>query len=137
MSNRFTLIFTAAPGHIDALGHVNNAVWVRWMEEIATAHWQAAASTEHQAAYGWVVTRHEIDYRGNIGLGESVLAETFIDSSPSGARFDRRVDFRNAAGKVIVSARTTWAMIDLASGRLMRVPADVAAPFTPDEGWRG
>ena len=137
MTNRFTLAFTAAPEHIDAMGHVNNAVWVRWMEDIATAHWQAAALPQHQAAYGWVVTRHEIDYRGNITLGESVLAETFIDTSPSGARFDRRVDFHNAAGKVIVSARTTWAMIDLASGRLIRVPAEVAAPFAPDGGWQG
>jgi acyl-CoA thioester hydrolase len=35
------------------------------------------------------------------------------------------------AGKVIVSANTTWAMLDRASGRLMRVPAEVAAPFLP------
>jgi acyl-CoA thioester hydrolase len=39
------------------------------------------------------------------------------------------VEFRNPAGKVIVSARSTWAMLDRASGRVMRVPAEVAAPF--------
>lgn len=126
---RFTLAFTARPEDIDVLDHVNNAVWVRWMEAIATAHWEAVAPAEHQAAYAWVVTRHEIDYRGNIRLGESVTAETFIPAGPSGARFERRVDFRNAAGKVIVSARTSWAMVDRATGRLLRVPADVAAPF--------
>lgn len=129
MSGRFTLTFTAAPGDIDVMGHVNNAVWVQWMEAIATAHWEAVAPPGHQVAYAWVVTRHEIDYRGNIAEGESVTAETFIPGPPSGARFDRRVDFRNAAGKVIVSARTTWAMIEIASGRLMRVPPEVAAPF--------
>ncbi|WP_067734529.1 acyl-CoA thioesterase [Novosphingobium naphthalenivorans] len=132
MSNRFTLTFTARPGDIDVMGHVNNAVWVQWMEAIATAHWEAYALPEQQAKYAWVVTRHEIDYRGNIREGESVTAETFIPDGPHGARFDRRVDFRNAAGKVIVSARTTWAMIDIASGRLMRVPEDVAARFTGD-----
>jgi acyl-CoA thioester hydrolase len=79
------------------------------------------------------VTRHEIDCRGNIGEGESVTAETFIPEGPSGAKFDRRVDFRNPAGKVIVSARTTWAMIDRASGRILRVPAAVAAPFLPGQ----
>ncbi len=129
MSNGFTLTLTARPEHIDVMGHVNNAVWVQWMEAIATAHWEAVASPEHQAAYAWVVTRHEIDYRGNIREGESVVAETFIPDGPSGAKFDRRVDFRNAAGKVIVSARTTWVMIDLASGRPMRVSPEVAAPF--------
>ncbi|HEY6870014.1 MAG TPA: acyl-CoA thioesterase [Novosphingobium sp.] len=129
----FTRPFTATRDHIDELGHVNNAVWVQWMEAIATAHWEAIAPPEHVASYAWVVTRHEIDYRGNISEGESVTAETFIPEGPSGARFDRRVDFRNAAGKVIVSARTTWAMIERASGRLMRVPPEVAAPFMPRE----
>lgn len=127
--NSFILTFTAQPQHIDVMGHVNNAVWVQWMEAIATAHWEAAAAPEHVAAYAWVVTRHEIDYRGNIVAGESVTAETTIPEGPSGARFDRLVEFRNAAGKAIVSARSTWAMIDLATGRIMRVPAEVAAPF--------
>ena len=127
--NRHELTFTALPEHIDVMGHVNNAVWVQWMEATATAHWEADAAPEHVAAYAWVVTRHEIDYRGNIAAGESVTAETFIPEGPSGARFDRRVDFRNRAGKVIVSARSTWAMVDRATGRVLRVPAEVAAPF--------
>lgn len=129
--SRFSLTFTAGPEHIDVMGHVNNAVWVQWMEAIATAHWEAVALPEHRARYAWVVVRHEIDYRGNIREGESVTAETFIPAGPSGARFDRRVDFRNAAEKVIVSARTSWAMIEIASGRLQRVPAEVAARFGP------
>ena len=125
----FSLTFAALPEHIDELGHVNNAVWVQWMEAIATAHWEAVALPEHRAAYAWVVTRHEIDYRGNVSAGEQVTAHTFIPEGPIGARFDRRVDFRNAEGKVIVSARTTWAMIEIASGRIKRVPREVAAPF--------
>lgn len=129
MSNRHALTFTAGPEHIDELGHVNNTVWLQWVQDIATSHWSAVASAEHQAAYAWVVTRHEIDYRGNIALGESVQAETFIPEPPTGARFNRRVDFRNAGGKVIVSAMNTWAIIDRASGRILRVPKDVAAPF--------
>jgi acyl-CoA thioester hydrolase len=129
--NRHTLTFTARPEHIDELGHVNNAVWLQWVQDIAVAHWDTVASAQHKAAYIWVVTRHEIDYRGNIGAGESVTAETFIPEPPSGARFDRRVDFTNAAGKVIVSAKTTWAIIDRASGRILRVPKEVAAPFLP------
>lgn len=129
--NRFTLTFTAEPRHIDVMGHVNNAVWVQWMEAIATAHWEADAAPDHVAAYAWVVTRHEIDYRGNIAVDESVVAETTIPEGPSGARFDRVVEFRNSAGKAIVTARSTWAMIDLASGRIMRVPPEVAARFAP------
>ncbi len=125
----FTRIFTAQPDDIDELGHVNNAVWVQWIQDMATSHWQAVVAPEHIDAYFWVVTRHEIDYRGNVGPGESVTANTWIESEPKGAQFDRRVDFVDAAGKVIVRANTTWAMIDKATGRLVRVRPEVSAPF--------
>jgi acyl-CoA thioester hydrolase len=129
LAEYFSKIFTASPSDIDELGHVNNAVWVQWIQEMATAHWQAVADPAHIAAYIWVVTRHEIDYRGNIGPGESVTARTWIESLPKGAQFDRRVDFVSQAGKVIVRANTSWAMIDRVSGRLARVRPEIAAPF--------
>jgi acyl-CoA thioester hydrolase len=125
----FTLAFTAQPADIDALGHVNNAVWVRWIQDLATAHWQAVAQAEHVAAYIWVVTRHEIDYRGNVGIGDTVTGETWVPGKPHGARFDRHVRFTGADGKVKVEAVTTWALIDRASGRLARVRDAIAAPF--------
>ena len=125
----FTRTITPAPDDIDELGHVNNAVWVRWIQDMATAHWSAVARPEDQAAYFWVVVRHEIDYLGNIGPGEAVTARTWISDLPKGARFDRNVEFTDAAGKVIVRAKTTWAMIDRASGRIARVRAEIAAPF--------
>ena len=124
-----TLAFTAEPAHIDRMGHVNNAVWVQWMEALATAHWEAVAAPEHQAAYAWLVVRHEIDYRGNIREGDQAVGSTWVSSPPEGARFERSYEFRNPAGKLLVAARTQWAMLDLASGRIMRVPAEVAAPF--------
>ena len=129
MPTPFEMTFTARPDDIDIMGHVNNAVWVRWMEEIATAHWHARAKAQDIARYVWVVTRHEIDYKGNVGPGETVTARTFVPDPPRGARFDRRVDFYGADGALRVSARTTWAMIDQATGRLSRIPAELAAPF--------
>ena len=131
MGSTYTMTFTARPEHIDANGHVNNAVWVQWMEELATAHWMADAHPAHVESYAWVVTRHEIDYRGNIAEGESVTGETEIRDAPKGARFDRYMRFADAAGKPVVQAKTTWAMVDRGSGRLLRVPAEVSAPFLP------
>jgi acyl-CoA thioester hydrolase len=125
----FQRAFTAAPGDIDELGHVNNAVWVRWIQELAVAHWEAVAPPEHQAAYVWVVTRHEIDYRGNVAAGEVVAGETWVPDSPRGARFDRRVRFTGSDGRVRVEAVTTWALLDRASGRLLRIRPEVAGPF--------
>lgn len=125
----FTLSFTPAPADIDELGHVNNAVWVRWLQDVATAHWFATADPAHVDAYLWVVVRHEIDYLGNVGPNDSVTARTWIAEPPKGARFDRHVEFSGPDGKVKVRAKTTWAIVDRASGRVLRVPKEVAAPF--------
>ncbi|ANC86663.1 thioesterase [Sphingomonas sp. NIC1] len=129
MSARFTMTITAAAEDIDELGHVNNAVWVRWIQDIAVAHWDAVAPAEHRETMIWVVTRHEIDYRGNVVAGETVTGETWVPEPPKGARFDRHVRFIGADGKVKVEAVTTWALLERATGRLMRVRPEVAAPF--------
>lgn len=130
---QFNMRFTAQAADIDELGHVNNTVWLRWVQDIATAHWRAVAPAQHQRDYIWVVTRHEIDYRGNIGPGEEVEASTFIPDPPRGARFDRVVEFRRLpGGPAVVAARSTWALIERASGRLARVRAEIAAPFRAD-----
>lgn len=125
----FARAFTAAPGDIDELGHVNNAVWVRWIQQIAVGHWEAVAPAEHREAHIWVVTRHEVDYRGNIGEGETVRGETWVLGRPKGARFDRAVRFTGADGRVKVEAVSTWALLDRATGKLLRVRDDIAAPF--------
>ena len=129
MSAAYSRNFTAETLHIDELGHVNNTVWLQWVQDIATEHWNAVAAPEHRDRFVWVVTRHEIDYRGNVGEGERVEATTYIPDPPKGARFDRCVDFRDESGKVIVTARSTWAMLERASGRLVRIRPEVAAPF--------
>lgn len=128
-SARFSQTFTALPDHIDELGHVNNTVWVGWVQELATAHWDAAARAEDHASLFWVVIRHEIDYRGNIVAGDCVTGETWIPDPPKGAKSDRLVEFRDSAGKVLVSARTTWAMLDKETQRLVRVRPEVMEPF--------
>ena len=129
MSNSHTKTFLAGPDTIDKLGHVNNAVWVRWVQDIATEHWQGVADQAAVESYVWMVTRHEIDYRGNVGPGEDVVATTWIPGTPKGARFDRCVDFHDASGRLLVAVRSTWAMIDRATGRPQRIRPEIAAPF--------
>jgi len=125
----FERTITATEADIDELGHVNNAVWVRWIQDIATAHWYATAPLEHRDAYIWVVVRHEIDYLRAVLPGETVTGRTWVGEAPRGARFDRHVEFTGADGKPRVRAKTTWAVLDKATGRPLRVPAEVAAAF--------
>ena len=129
----FEMTFTAAPEHIDELGHVNNAVWVCWMEEVAVTHWRTVASREHNDSYIWVVVRHEIDYLRAVLEGERITARTWAGDEPKGAKFDRHIEFTGEDGKVRVRSRTDWAIIDKASGHPIRVPPEVVAPFVTPE----
>lgn len=123
------MALTAAPEDIDELGHVNNAVWVQWIQQVAVAHWDSVAQAEHKEAYFWVVVRHEIDYLRPAHAGDRITARTWVADAPQGARFDRFVEFTGPDGKTCVRSRTQWAIIDKALGRPIRVPADVVAPF--------
>ena len=121
--------FTAAPEHIDELGHVNNAVWVQWIQTLATDHWYALADPADAECYIWVVTRHEIDYLRPLLVGETAHGRTWVGDEPRGARFDRLMEFTGADGKTLLKARTTWAIIDKASGRPIRVPPAIVGRF--------
>jgi len=125
----FTLDLVATPDTIDELGHVNNAVWVQWIQQVATAHWDAAAPQARQDASIWVVVRHEIDYLRALGPGGRVTARTWVADAPQGAKFDRYMEFTGEDGRVHVRARTVWALLDRASGRPLRVTGAVVAPF--------
>jgi len=128
----FTHRIVAPADAIDELGHVNNAVWVQWIQEVALAHWYSVADPKHQDDYIWVVVRHEIDYLRAAFEGDALTGRTWVGEAPKGARFDRHMEFVGEDGKVRVRATTQWAIIDKASGRPIRVPAEVVAPFMND-----
>ncbi len=119
---------TAEPADIDELGHVNNTVYLRWVQEVATAHWRAVARPADAARYVWVVSRHEIDYLRATVAGETITLTTWV-GTPRGARFDRHVEITGADGRLRARALTVWALIDTATGKAIRVPAELAAPF--------
>ncbi len=124
----FEMPLTALPEHIDILGHVNNAVWIQWMEKVAIAHWEAVAAAEHQEAYFWVVVRHEVDYLRPAHDGDRIVARTWAEPA-HGAKSVRVMEFLGNDGRPCVKSRTQWAIIDKGAGRPIRVPPEVIAPF--------
>ena len=127
----YSALITARPEDIDENGHVNNAVWVQWIERIATAHWRDAGDPAHVDAYLWVITRHEIDYLKALLEGQTVEARTWAERQPRRTRTIRHMEFTGADGTVNVRSRTEWVMIDRVSGRPLRIPDAVIAPFLP------
>ena len=114
---------------IDALGHVNNTVYIRWVQQAAIAHWQALATDDMQKDIVWMVLRHEIDYRSAARAGDSIILKTWIGSA-EGLRFDRHTEILNADRKLLAQARTVWCPIDPQSGRPKKVTAEVRKMFS-------
>jgi acyl-CoA thioester hydrolase len=124
----YELAFTPEPAHIDANGHVNNVVYLAWAQDLAIAHWSAAASAADRTRWGWVVLRHEVDYRRPLKLGEAALGRTWVDEAPEGPRFARFCRIDGPQG-MCAQVRTVWCLVDPENGRPHRVPPHMVEMF--------
>ena len=129
-ADAFELTVAVVPTDIDELGHVNNTVYLRWVQDIATAHWCAIASVEAQEAIAWVVMRHEIDYKAPAMDGDAVLLRTWVGRA-SRLTFERHTEILRAVDRqLLAQARTLWCPISTATGKPTRVTGELRAQFS-------
>jgi acyl-CoA thioester hydrolase len=118
------------PEDIDEQKHVNNTVYLRWVQEVATAHWQAIASSEAQGEIAWVVLRHEIDYKAPAFLDDEIVLRTWVGKATR-LTFERFTEIlRRSDGQLLSKARTLWCPINAQTGRPVRVPLEVREKFS-------
>lgn len=127
-SNYYLHPIIVATADIDAMGHVNNVVYLRYVQEAATAHWLAVADKVVKTSVQWVVLRHEIDYLAPAFAGETLAAKTWVGET-GGVKSVRFVEIRNAAGKLIIKARTVWCMLDGQTLKPKRIEPAMMQPF--------
>jgi acyl-CoA thioester hydrolase len=117
------------PEHIDENGHVNNVVYVAWLQEVGTAHWTARFDAEVRARWSWVAVRHEIDYlRALPPQATGVVARTWV-GDPQGPRFNRFVRIEDGEGRLCAQGLSEWVLVDAATLRPHRIPAEMVGPF--------
>ncbi len=127
-----TIELEPAPGDIDDLGHVSNLVYVRWILEVALAHsdavgWDNAAYRRLGAI--WVVRRHEIDYLSSVLPGQRVAVTTWVEAV-KGVSSIRRTSMRRREDNVeVCRGSSTWAFIDLTTGKPRKISDDVRSAF--------
>ncbi len=127
----FELTLPVLAEDIDELGHVNNVVYLRWVQDAAIAHWSALADAATQQQLAWVALRHEIDYRKAALPGDTIIARTWIGPATR-LSFERRTEILRAGRReLLAQARTLWCPIDRASGRPTQVSAAVRAALSP------
>lgn len=126
----FELRLTVQSSDLDELQHVNNVVYVKWVQDAAIAHWKALAPAGSQDTIAWVARRHEIDYLSAAVLADELIVRTRVGQA-EGLVFDRHTEVLQAAtGAVVVRSLTQWVPIDPRTGKPRRVPAEVRALFS-------
>ena len=130
MHEPFEIPVRIAAADIDQLGHVNNIVYLRWVQEIAVAHWSAIAPPADKAKLLWVVVRHEIDYRQPARPGDDILVRTRVGRA-AGLRFQLHTEVLRASDRALLArALTFWCPLDARSGRPTNVSPEVRAIFS-------
>lgn len=129
-SDAFEITRAVQPGDIDRQNHVNNAVYLRWVQDVATAHWEARAPADAVDSVGWVVLRHEIDYKSPAGLGDEIILRTWVGKATR-VTFERFVEvLRKPDRQLLAQARTVWVPINPETGKPIRVSPEVRARFS-------
>jgi acyl-CoA thioester hydrolase len=130
VQNVFEVPITVTEADIDGLGHVNNVVYVRWVQEAAIAHWSVLSTEEERARLLWVVIRHEIDYKRAAYLGDALVARTWV-GKVDGLAFERNTEIvRSGDHRLLAKARTLWCPVDAKSLKPMEPGAAVRAKFS-------
>ncbi len=125
MNTPFRLSISIQKNDIDELGHVNNVVYLRWVQEVAAGHWNVVASPELKTKYSWVVLRHEIDYRLPVFLTDKIIGSTWVGEY-HGARFERYVKLCHIdSDKVVAEAKTMWCLLDAHTMKPRRIDEEI------------
>jgi acyl-CoA thioester hydrolase len=125
----FETTYTVIASDIDELNHVNNVVYLSWIQNIANLHWTQLKQDQDTSAYVWVVIRHEIDYIGQALLGDSIVAKTWVGET-GGIRSIRHVEFYKN-NKLIVKAQTTFCLVNSKTFKPTRITDQILMMLAP------
>jgi len=125
----FETTYTVIVSDIDELNHVNNVVYLSWIQNIANLHWTQLKQDQDTSAYVWVVIRHEIDYIGQALLGDSIVAKTWVGET-GGIRSIRHVEFYKN-NKLIVKAQTTFCLVNSKTFKPTRITDQILMMLAP------
>ena len=119
------------PSAIDDNGHVNNVVYVQWMQDVAIAHFESVGGTPLMKAAGatWVARSHYIEYLRPAMAGDRVRIRTWVENFRRVISLRKYEFARVGDGTVLARGHTEWVLVDVATGRPKSVPAEIVALF--------
>lgn len=125
--SKFSHSFIVNSSHLDEQNHVNNVVYVQWMQDVAVAHWRNLVSREVQENYTWILLRHEIDYKQQSFENDEITATTWVGKATK-VTCERFTEIK--CGEILlVKAKSLWCMIDSKTKKPAKINDDIRQLF--------
>ncbi len=124
---KFSHSFRVLAADIDLQGHVNNVAYVKWIQDVAVAHWLSATTEAEREKFTWVVLRHEIDYKKQAFENEGVTATTWV-GEPRRISWERFTEITRGES-LLVKARSVWCLIDRETSKPTRITSELKELF--------
>jgi len=134
MSSVFDLRIKVKPEHIDVLGHVNNVVYVQWMQDVASAHIETLGVGLDQyleMKHAMVAVEHHVQYRKAAMLDDDIILRTWLYEINALYSFRQYVFFNAKDQSLLFTGNTKWACIEIASGRPKRMSPTFIQAYQP------
>ena len=119
------------PGDIDFMGHVNNAVYLKWVQEAVIDYWRRVAPAEAVAQHLWVAIKHEITYRRPAFLDDALVASVVAEGVQGARAFFSTMITRGE--EILAEVKSSWCCLDAATLRPARLARDVVRLFLPSD----
>ena len=112
--------YAVVPDDIDFMGHVNNANYLKWVQEAVLSHWRSVAPPQAVAEHLWVALKHEITYRKPAFLDDQVIVSVLLEKAQGARSFYQTIIKRGET--VLAEVRSSWCCIDAATHRPTKIP---------------
>ena len=134
MSTVFDLQVTVQPEHIDRLGHVNNVVYMQWMQQIAAAHIETLGlglKEYLELKHAMVAVEHHVQYRKAAFAGDEIILRTWLSDLDALYSFRQYAFFRPHDQSLLFVGHTKWACVEIATGRAKRMSPSFIQAYQP------
>ncbi|WOE31625.1 MULTISPECIES: thioesterase family protein [unclassified Acinetobacter] len=134
MTDVFDLSIVVEPQHIDILGHVNNVVYVSWMQDVASAHIEALGLGLQQyiaLKHAMVAVEHHVQYRKAALVNDEIVLRTWLDDLNALYLSRQYVFYRAKDQTILFVANTKWACVEIATGRAKRMSPSFTQAYQP------
>lgn len=124
---KFSHSFRVAAEDIDEQGHVNNVAYVKWIQDVAVAHWLSATTETEREKYSWVVLSHEIYYKKQAFENEQITTTTWV-GEPTRISWERFTEIKRGED-LLVKARSVWCLFDRETSKPTRITSELKELF--------